>query len=115
MQQRVSFGQSFGCLDNPEGEVDFAVAFDRLNAIVSERLFKGPWKLVEWLDGTNKIVAKDRETVTDSALNIIRTRRQEGYHKPQKDLLQLFMDLKGEDGEPLSDDMLKDSILNFIM
>ncbi|KAG0278084.1 hypothetical protein BGZ95_004750 [Linnemannia exigua] len=111
----VSFGQSFGCLDNPEGEVDFAVAFDRLNAIVSERLFKGPWKLVEWLDGTSKIVAKDRKTVTDFALNIIRNRRKEGYHKPQKDLLQLFMDLKGEDGEPLSDDMLKDSILNFII
>lgn len=111
----MSFGQSFGCLDNPESEVDFAKAFDRLNAVVSERLFKGPWKLIEWLDGTNKIVAKDKKTVTDFALNIIRTRRQEGYHRPQKDLLQLFMDLKGEDGEPLSDDMLKDSILNFIM
>ncbi|KAF9921507.1 hypothetical protein FBU30_008446 [Linnemannia zychae] len=111
----VSFGQSFGCLENPEGEVEFAVAFDRLNGIVSERLFKGPWKLVEWFNGTSKIVAKDKKTITEFALNIIHSRRRDGYHKPQKDLLQLFMDLKDDNGESLSDDMLKDSILNFII
>lgn len=112
---RVSFGKSFGCLADPEQEVEFAAAFDRLNATVSERLFLGPWKLVEWCTGVNKQVAKDKKIVVDFALDIIRTRRANGFHKPQKDLLQLFMDLKGEDGEVLSDDMLKDSILNFIM
>ncbi|KAF9180890.1 hypothetical protein BGZ51_009641 [Haplosporangium sp. Z 767] len=111
----VSFGKSFGCLDNPEKEVEFAAAFDRLNAVVSERLFTGPWKIVERLNGVSKQVAKDKKIIVDFALDIIRHRRKTGYHKPQKDLLQLFMDLKGEDGEALSDDMLKDSILNFII
>ncbi|KAF8939038.1 cytochrome P450 [Dissophora ornata] len=111
----VSFGQSFGCLTNPEEEVEFAAAFDRLNATVSERLFLGPWKLVEWVMGTDKKVAKDKKIVVDFALNIIRSRRANGYHKPQKDLLQLFMDLKDDNGEALSDEVLKDSILNFII
>ncbi|KAI1314681.1 hypothetical protein EDD11_001893, partial [Mortierella claussenii] len=111
----VSFGQSFGCLADPEKEVEFASAFDRLNATVSERLFLGPWRLVEWWRGTAKQVAKDKKIVVDFSLDIIRKRRAQGYDKPQKDLLQLFMDLKGDDGESLSDDMLKDSILNFII
>ncbi|KAG0365159.1 cytochrome P450 [Gamsiella multidivaricata] len=112
---QVSFGQSFGCLDDPEKEVEFAAAFDRLNATVSSRLFLGPWKLIEWLTGTDKKVAKDNKIVVDFALDIIRSRRANGYHKPQKDLLQLFIDLKDENGEILSDDILKDSILNFII
>ncbi|KAF9365875.1 hypothetical protein BGX34_007824 [Mortierella sp. NVP85] len=111
----VSFGQSFGCLKDPEQEVEFAAAFDRLNAVVSERLFQGPWRLVEWLTGVNKQVARDKKIVIEFALDIIRKRRLNGYDKPQKDLLQLFIDLKDDNGEPLSDDMLKDSILNFII
>lgn len=112
---RVSFGQSFGCLKNPEQEVEFAAAFDRLNATVSERLFQGPWKIVEKLNGVSRQVAKDKKIVVDFALDIIRKRRAHGYDKAQKDLLQLFIDLKDDSGEPLSDDMLKDSILNFII
>lgn len=112
---RVSFGQSFGCLVDPEKEVEFAAAFDRLNAIVGERLFKGPWAIIEWLTGVDKKVVKDKKIIVDFALNIIRKRREEGYDRPQKDLLQLFMDLKDDNGEPLSDENLKDAILNFII
>ncbi|KAG0341854.1 hypothetical protein BG004_005877 [Podila humilis] len=111
----VSFGQSFGCLTNPEKEVEFASAFDRLNTTVFNRLFEGSWEIREWTSGTKKIVAKDKKLIQDFALNIIRARRENGYHKPQKDLLQLFMDMEGDDGKPLSDDMLKDLILNFII
>ncbi|KAF9913788.1 hypothetical protein BX616_009568 [Lobosporangium transversale] len=111
----VSFGQSFGCLTDPDQEVVFAAAFDRLNAQVSERLFKGPWKVVEWWTGANKQVEKDKKIVTDFALDIIRKRRASTYDKPQKDLLQLFIDLKDDDGQSLSDETLKDSILNFII
>ena len=71
--------------------------------------------MVEWWTGVDKQVAKDKKTVVEFSLDIIRKRRQTGYHKPQKDLLQLFMDLTDDNGEPLSDDMLKDSILNFII
>ncbi|KAG0278085.1 Protein kinase alk2 [Linnemannia exigua] len=111
----VSFGQSFGCLDAPEKEVEFAAAFDRLNMVVFNRLFTPGWQMIEWITGRRLQILKDKKTITDFALKIIRDRRINGYNKPQKDLLQLCMDMDGEDGRPLSDEMLKDLILNFII
>ncbi|KAK3807914.1 MAG: cytochrome P450 [Benniella sp.] len=111
----ISFGQSFGCLKRPEEEVEFAAAFDRLNTVVFNRLFTGNWRFREWVTGMNKQVAKDKKVINDFALNIIESRRRHGYHKPQKDLLQLFMDMEKEDGEPLSDEMLCCLVLNFII
>ncbi|KAF9092868.1 hypothetical protein BGX23_003848 [Mortierella sp. AD031] len=110
----ISFGQSFGCLDSPEEEIEFAAAFDRLNTAVFNRLYTPGWQLQEWFTGTRKQIDKDKKIITDFALNVIRHRRVHGYDKPQKDLLQLCMDMDGKDGKPLSDDMLKDMILNFI-
>ncbi|KAG0030620.1 hypothetical protein BGZ81_002423 [Podila clonocystis] len=111
----VSFGQSFGCLDNPEEEVEFAAAFDRMNTVVFNRLFDASWRLREWYTGVNKQVIRDKKIVVDFALGIIRKRREQGYNRPQKDLLQLFMDSEGDDGKPLSEEMLKDLCLNFII
>ncbi|KAF9334777.1 hypothetical protein BG006_001525 [Podila minutissima] len=111
----VSFGQSFGCLDNPEEDVEFAAAFDRMNTAVFNRLFDASWRLREWYTGVDKQVSRDKKIVVDFALGIIRKRREEGYNKPQKDLLQLFMDSEGDDGKPLSEEMLKDLCLNFII
>ncbi|KAF9907269.1 Protein kinase alk2 [Linnemannia zychae] len=111
----ISFGQTFGCLKTPEEEVEFAAAFDRLNTVVFNRLFSGSYKFREWITGLDKQVARDKKIITDFALGVIRHRRVHGYDKPQKDLLQLCMDTDGDDGQPLSDEMLKDLVLNFII
>ncbi|KAF9147225.1 Protein kinase alk2 [Linnemannia schmuckeri] len=112
----ISFGQSFGCLDTPEEEVEFAAAFDRLNTIVFNRLFTPGWQLTEFLTSRGRQVRKDKQTIANFALKIIRNRRNHGYDRPQRDLLQLFMDMHdAEDGKPLSDEMLKDLVLNFII
>ncbi|KAG0015378.1 hypothetical protein BGZ80_009893 [Entomortierella chlamydospora] len=111
----ISFGQSFDCLKKPEEEVEFAAAFDRLNTVVFNRLFDGLWRINEWATGAGKQVVKDKKVINDFALNIISSRRINGYDKPQKDLLQLFMDMDGDDGRPLSDEMLCCLVLNFIM
>ncbi|KAF9913789.1 hypothetical protein BX616_009569 [Lobosporangium transversale] len=111
----ISFSQTFGCLNRPEQEVEFASAFDRLNTVVFNRLFEGAWELHEWATGLNKQVARDKKIVNDFAMNIINHRRKNGYNKPDKDLLQLFMDMDTEDGKPLSDEMLCCLVLNFII
>lgn len=95
--------------------MEFAAAFDRLNTVVFNRLFAGAWQIREWITGMNKQVVRDKKIVNDFAMNIINSRRRHGHDKPQKDLLQLFMDMDTEDGEPLSDQMLCCLILNFIM
>ncbi|KAF9358326.1 hypothetical protein BGX26_001983 [Mortierella sp. AD094] len=115
----IAFGKSFGCMKDPEQEVEFAAAFDRLNSGISGRAFLPFWRIKDWWTGNDKQVEKDTKIVRDFARRIIYERRekqgQETVSKNEKkDLLQLFMDLS-DSGEPLSDDMLIDSVLNFII
>lgn len=116
----IAFGQSFDCLKDPEREVEFAVAFDRLNHGLSGRLVSPITPIKDWWTGTGERIRKDSKTVRQFALKMIRERRrkqqerQEQQEPNKQDLLQLFMDMK-EDGESLSDDMLVDSVLNFVI
>ncbi|KAF9943755.1 Protein kinase alk2, partial [Mortierella alpina] len=112
----IAFGQSFGCLVDPEKEVAFAAAFDRLNNSLANRALTPSWRLRDWWTGNDVKIKRDSKEVRDFALKIIQKRRsEEGEEGPRnKDLLQLFMDLNNE-GETLSDDMLIDSVLNFVI
>ncbi|KAF9582318.1 hypothetical protein BGW38_000355 [Lunasporangiospora selenospora] len=133
---QVAFGQSFGCLVDPEQDVEFALAFDRLNNSLAERFQSPLWKLGEWLSGRSEEIKKDVGTVHGFAYDVIQKRREQmnqNVHKTiqeqargdsegpgnrieekhKKDLLQLFMEAEGDSGEPLSDKMLKDILLNF--
>ncbi|KAK3838840.1 MAG: cytochrome P450 [Linnemannia gamsii] len=119
----IAFGEVFGCLDDPDNDVDFAAAFDRLNHGLAGRFLSPVWKLVDWWTGNDKRVASDRAIVRDFAQKIIDRRRRErregkdaGSESGKKDLLQLFMDIGSEEGgTPLSDEMLVDSVLNFVI
>ncbi|KAF9324006.1 Protein kinase alk2 [Linnemannia elongata] len=134
---RVGFGESFGCLIDPEKEVPFAGAFDRLTANLSLRFNWPFWRLTDWWTGNDK-------TVYDFAYNIIRRRRvleektgvegggvvhdmsegddgETGEKRPGvlsssgKDLMQLFMEATDENGERLTDEGLKDTLVNFLL
>lgn len=122
----IAFGESFGCLDDPEKKVEFAAAFDRLNHGLAGRFLDPVWKLVDWWTGNDKRVARDRAIVRDFAQKIIDRRRRERASQQinegkdvglgKRDLLQLFMDIGSEEGgTPLSDEMLVDSVLNFVI
>ncbi|KAF8942772.1 Protein kinase alk2, partial [Entomortierella lignicola] len=112
----IAFGQSFNTLKDPEIEVEFAAAFDRLNNGIAGRVISPIWRLKDWWTGNDKQVEKDRRVVRDFALRIIQERRsnKQDTESEKKDLLDLFMN-STEDGEPLSDDVLIDSVLNFII
>ncbi|KAF9380463.1 hypothetical protein CPC16_010309 [Podila verticillata] len=109
----ISFGESFGCLDNIDKPVDFAVSFDDLTGVCSDRLVDPTWKIREMFSSVGKKASYDKELIGKHAFKLIEKRRREGFHGTKKDLLQLFMDTKDDNGQPLSDDMLKDAILNF--
>ncbi|KAG0325089.1 Protein kinase alk2 [Podila humilis] len=112
----IAFGESFGCLKDPEQEVEFAMAFDRLNASLSRRFINPFWKIIQWWSGQAAQVEKDAKLVHDFAYGVIRRRRREqGFQKKHKDLMQLFMEAQDEDGQALSDDMLRDMLLNFLL
>ncbi|KAG0060050.1 hypothetical protein BGZ89_012589 [Linnemannia elongata] len=123
----IAFGEVFGCLDDPSQDVEFAAAFDRLNHGLAGRFLSPVWKLVDWWTGNDLRVAADRAIVRDFAQKIIDRRRKERTEKTKvdegkdvglgkRDLLQLFMDIGSEEGgTPLSDEMLVDSVLNFVI
>lgn len=72
------------------------------------------WQLKDWYTGKDKRIAADSKYLKEFALGLIRKRREEGFHGKQKDLLQLFMETTDEESN-MSDDMLVDSIMNFII
>ncbi|KAF9351087.1 Protein kinase alk2 [Mortierella sp. NVP85] len=109
----ISFGKSFGCLDNIEHEVPFAVSFDDLTEICSERLKDPAWQIRELLTGVNKQAKYHKNLIRGHGLELIKKRRREGYSAHKKDLLQLFMEVRDDDGQPLSDEFLVDIIMNF--
>ncbi|KAK3806301.1 MAG: cytochrome P450 [Benniella sp.] len=118
----IAFGQSFGCLKDPDEPVEFAAAFDRLNHGLSGRFISVISPLKDWWTGNGERLRNDSNLVRGFALDMIRERRRkqkEGQETSegtsQKDLLQLFMDMKLDNGEVLSDDMLVDSVLNFVI
>ncbi|KAF9343628.1 Protein kinase alk2 [Mortierella sp. AD094] len=109
----ISFGKSFGCLENMDKKVDFAVSFDDLTATCSDRLMDPSWKIREQLTSVGKKAAFDKDLIGKHARELIKKRRREGTEAEKKDLLQLFMDTKDEEGKPLTDDFIADIILNF--
>lgn len=128
----IAFGQSFGCLKTPEEEVEFAAAFDRLNTTLANRFNAPLWRITDRWNGLIDQVEKDRKTIFDFAYGVIRKRRalqrqkeenqekngedaSKSTKKTNKDLMQLFMDVNDENGEPLSDDMMRDTLLNFML
>ncbi|KAF9431942.1 hypothetical protein BGZ76_011497, partial [Entomortierella beljakovae] len=109
----ISFGKSFGCLNNINEKVDFAESFDDLTAICTDRVFDSLWKIRERVTGVKSKVDYHKKFIKDHAFRLIELRRKVGYVADKKDLLQLFMDTKDDDGNPLPDDFIADIILNF--
>ncbi|KAF9360361.1 hypothetical protein BGX26_009713 [Mortierella sp. AD094] len=110
----ISFGKSFGCLDNVEVEVPFAVSLDDMLENCTRRLVDPMWKIRERLTGAVKRNDHDRRLIRNYALEIIKTRRCDGNQGNRKDFLQLFMEGKDSEGQHLSDDFLVDIIINFM-
>ncbi|KAF9947053.1 hypothetical protein BGZ72_010908 [Mortierella alpina] len=106
----IMCGQSFGCLDDIEHKAPLAAAFDRLLGAAADRLLDPTRKLSELLTGARKTIRDDRALIQQFFQDIIDKRRKEECHGTKRDLLQLFMEWKDENGQALPDDVLVDNI-----
>ncbi|KAF9358799.1 hypothetical protein BGX26_000871 [Mortierella sp. AD094] len=109
----ISFGGSFGCLDNIEKKAPFVKAFEDMLEIFGNRLKDPTWKIREQPDGTRKRAESNKMFLRGHAQEIINKRRREGYSAAKKDLLQLLMEGRDDAGEPLPDDLIVDNIIAF--
>ncbi|KAF9558870.1 hypothetical protein EC968_006852 [Mortierella alpina] len=106
----VLCGQSFGCLDNVEQKPPVAAAIDRLLASAARRIFDPTQRIRELLTGTSKRLIEDRALIQQFFRDIIERRRREGCHAEKKDLVQLFVEWEDEDGRPLPEDVMVDTL-----
>ncbi|KAG0287729.1 hypothetical protein BGZ96_008382 [Linnemannia gamsii] len=109
----VSFGESFGCLDNIGGKVPFADAVGDLLGICSMRLVDPLWKIREAVTSTGKKAQEFKFIMRERIRRIVVRRRSEGIEGDKKDVLQLLLETTDDEGNPLTDDYLVDIILTF--
>ncbi|KAF9431943.1 hypothetical protein BGZ76_011498 [Entomortierella beljakovae] len=79
----------------------------RLTAACSDRSMDPSWKIRERLTSVGGKVAYDRK----HARSLIEKRHCKGYQYERKDLIQLFLDTKDDQGNPLSEDFIANIIL----
>lgn len=103
-------GQSFGCLNNVEHKPPLAAAIDRLLAAAANRMLDPTQRIRERLTGASKTIVEDRALIKQFFRDIIERRRKEGHHAEKRDLLQLFIEWKNEDGISLPDDVILDNM-----
>ncbi|KAI8339627.1 cytochrome P450 [Chlamydoabsidia padenii] len=115
----LGFGTQVNALTT-EGKVPFAESFDILQKNSFDRFmnvmepvnrkfseFFTPWKTT---------VAQHQKVINEFAASVIQKRRaQLAAGELHKDLLSRFMETTNENGEPLNDKELRDTIMNFII
>lgn len=71
------------------------------------------WRIRERLTSVGKKAQYDKNLIAEHSFNLIRKRREQGFQGGKKDLLQWFLEAKDDEGNTLSDEVIKDFILNF--
>ncbi|KAI9323448.1 cytochrome P450 [Dichotomocladium elegans] len=112
----LGFGTQLNSLTSKK-KVPFAESFDICQANCMDRFINPYNYVIEFLQpifspGTRSI-RQHLKTIDQFAYDIIKQRRESGSNA--KDLLSRFMLTRNENGEPLSDNELRDTILNFII
>ncbi|KXS10317.1 cytochrome P450 [Gonapodya prolifera JEL478] len=127
---KISMGEDRGCLASDGTVVDgrytlppveFAIAFDTLNSICAKRGSIPFWQVIEKLNGTDAKRDWCQKVLHGNAQKIIDKKRQ-AYaagqvpkDKSKQDLLDYFMQTENDDGTPVTDEQLRDVVINFIV
>ncbi|KAF9101624.1 hypothetical protein BGX27_011398 [Mortierella sp. AM989] len=106
----VSFGKSYGCLDDINNLVPFAGVMDDLLGNVGDRLNNPLWKITERLNGTHKHIQHCSDVVRSYATDVL-NKRKAGIIRGKNDFAQLFMDGRDDEGNAMPDDLIIDNII----
>lgn len=115
----IGFGVDLGSLLS-DGPPAFATAFDRAQATINFRFFNPFWKFTEAVTPAGWQFRQDIRTVRAFARHVLTHKREhptgsDAESSDRKDLLSLFMEMQDESGKPLTDEVLSDYVLNFII
>ncbi|KAG0171862.1 Protein kinase alk2 [Apophysomyces sp. BC1034] len=115
----IGFGVQLSALSSKE-KVPFAAAFDEAQKNTFLRFVNPTWpvseRIFDFLTPWRTSMSKNLNTVDSFAREVIENRRVEhAKGVVHKDLLSRFMDARNPQGEPLSNNELRDIILNFVI
>lgn len=120
---KIAFSQDIKALSEPDSPDTFGDAFNYAQKVLDMRFVQPWWKIAERFSETGKKMRAARKIVEDFTTNIVEARRQESDatgdkaepENNRKDLLDLFMAYRSSDGQRLSNQQLKDTILNLMI
>eukprot|EP00049_Salpingoeca_infusionum_P015514 m.302925 g.302925 ORF g.302925 m.302925 type:complete len:166 (-) comp15890_c0_seq18:338-835(-) len=99
-------------------KAEFAQAFDEAQSIVFHRMMDPFWILKSFAKPLFKSERRLKKCVTimdKLAYSLIEEKRSKIVLDARKDLLSRFMTLRDEHGNPLSNELLRDIIMSFII
>ncbi|RIA86129.1 cytochrome P450 [Glomus cerebriforme] len=113
---KITFGMDFKCLTNPDNPVQFAKSFDFTQRVLGNRLENPFWSITELFTKEGRKMREECKYLSEFGNQIIENRRNdlEALKNP-KDVVNLFMNARKDNGEKLTDRELRDIVLNFII
>eukprot|EP00736_Rhodelphis_marinus_P014492 Rmarinus@m.16684 len=118
---KIAFGLSIGALEAGRDPPEFARAFDRAQLITNKRCFSAWWQVQRFLNrGDEADFAECIRILNEFATNVIQQRRLELENsrdapEDHSDLLSRFMATTDEEGNPPTDEFLRDVMLNYLI
>ncbi|OZJ06325.1 hypothetical protein BZG36_00702 [Bifiguratus adelaidae] len=114
---KIAFGYDFDLVENTDPESNrFGKAFNRAQAIAARRVGTPTAWFEERFLGVGKELEDSVAILDETVYKVIEARRQDiAAGKQTDDLLDRFMRLKDDDGNQLSDVMLRDLVMNMLV
>ncbi|XP_021748799.1 cytochrome P450 704C1-like [Chenopodium quinoa] len=118
---KVGFGVDLNCLEGSSKEgIEFMKAFDDANAFVYWRYVDPFWKLKRALNISSEAMLKKNIKVIDAFVNgVISTKKKQLAEQQdsnvKEDILYRFLEASKKDPDQMTDQYLRDIILNFMI
>lgn len=121
---KMAFSADLHALSIDPKPIPFGDAFDYVNYIIDSRLPNPLWKLTEKFSEKGRRLRFSCDVMNTHVYKLIEERQElrkdPSYAKKKletrtRDLLDMFLDIKTEDGKPLNMPQLRDMVLNFMV
>ncbi|XP_019107742.1 cytochrome P450 704C1 isoform X2 [Beta vulgaris subsp. vulgaris] len=118
---KVGFGVELNCLEGSSKEgVEFMKAFDDANALVYWRYVDPTWKLKRALNIGSEAALNKNIKVIDTFVNAVITTKRKQLDEQhdsnvKEDILSRFLEASKKDPDQMTDQYLRDIILNFMI
>ncbi|KAK9694138.1 hypothetical protein K7432_013566 [Basidiobolus ranarum] len=110
---RIAFGYNMDSLTTTETP-PFALAFNRIQSSLAQRMINPFWKITELLNGDRKQLNADISLADEQIYNIINKRRNNSSKEEYNDLLSIYLSVS-EETHGQDDKFLRDMIMNIML